>query len=541
LIVESRCASRIPDLQHLIFANQSQTTGRSIQRIDLSGSGVGDRIVIRLLDSIATSRMDNGTLASNDDVHDGNQATPPTGQLTISAVVVVPDATPTTTITTTSNDQTSLKSSIQWLNFASCDLTDQCAAALDRVLRSKHVVLQVLKLAHNRLSDSGIEQMVGGLASTSTLTWFDVHGNCIGARGIRQLGMALQRNGSIRSVRLGSNMIGDSESRGLWNVFARTSLSMLETLDLQNNVIGTAPMERLARVLENAHCRLRNINLSWNPLADQGVAHLAEALVANTSLRRLDLCHVEMSAIGMACLSSALINNDTLEHLNVSDNAIECFDDVALHMARLRRLRELDLTRTWTQSAHAFLHVASALAANPSIECLSLAHNRSDKVTIDALAESLTHNHRVRVLDLSGVRLNSACIDSLCDMLARNRTLTRLSLANNHLASKAMCPIAVALADDANSCLVELVLSRNHCDDKLADLLIKALETNRSLEHLELLPSIDCISPIKLALIQTRLRRGMTSAKRMRQRQRERERDRERAVSCMSYEMYHWN
>lgn len=414
---------------------------------------------------------------------------------------------------------------LTWLSLQGCELSDASANAIDRLLRTTRT-LRVLRLGYNELTAVAIESMMSGLAANESVRSLDLHGNQLGERGAQRLGVALQRNGALRKVRVGFNEIGDAGFMGLCKAFA-LDRSMLESLDVSHNLIGSGPMERLAEMLSaggsgstssggssggsmlssagKSVCRLKSLDLSWNPLADHGVQLLASALVSNTSLRRLALRHVELTHVSATLLLESVAMNDTLLELELRNNAIENMQALALRLASCRRLQRIDLARTWSTSSHAFAFVASALSANPSVTHISLAKNASDPAGIDALAEALTLNHRVRELDLTRVALSDRGVESLCDMLERNQTLQVLTLSDNALSSEALETLAVSIARTGGSSLRCLRLARNYADDRVAELFIKALDTNDTLESLELVPSLRPISPDKLQLIAKRL------------------------------------
>ena len=60
--------------------------------------------------------------------------------------------------------------------------------------------------------------------------------------------------------------------------------------------------------------------ISDNPIGDDGITHLAEALKKNTNLESLDISHCGITDVGVAPLAEALQVNNSLRELTVRGN-----------------------------------------------------------------------------------------------------------------------------------------------------------------------------------------------------------------------------
>jgi hypothetical protein len=92
---------------------------------------------------------------------------------------------------------------------------------------------------------------------------------------------------NIREVSLGHNHMTDEQLIPI--IKAIRGQTSLETLDLMHNSIGNVGCEKVATLLEDQSCNLHEIDLSMNQINNIGASILANKLVNNKKLKKLDL------------------------------------------------------------------------------------------------------------------------------------------------------------------------------------------------------------------------------------------------------------
>ena len=125
---------------------------------------------------------------------------------------------------------------------------------------------------------------------------------------------------NLQSLRLGINsMIALSNSIG--------SRKVVEKLNLADNSVTDYGMHSVKNIIKACGTKLVSLNLASNMISGQGVELLLEDLIANTSLKQLDLGVLESSMRknslgiqGAVCLAALLVRNKTLESLAINDN-----------------------------------------------------------------------------------------------------------------------------------------------------------------------------------------------------------------------------
>jgi serine/threonine protein kinase/hemoglobin-like flavoprotein/Ran GTPase-activating protein (RanGAP) involved in mRNA processing and transport len=331
--------------------------------------------------------------------------------------------------------------------------------------------LKSLWLAQNNLGQQGLELFVGSLRSEA-IELLDLASNEIGASGAMVLASSPFAR-RLRSLELADNQLGDA---GLVALLGASHLSGLAYLGVAQNGLSASGVKLLA----GAPPRLQRIDLSRNPLGQDGAGALAEALprmrVSSLAVRRC-----ELGGDGLCWIVRA--GEGRLSELEAAENALGA-DGVEL----LAMLPELASVRVLELSANAlgargaarlgispFLSglkrlvldsneledggvaaLARSADAMPLLDQLSLGDNRVRAPGVAALSESAL-TARLALLDLSYNELGDAGTDALARGHAWH-ALERLLLAGNGIGFGGA---ALLLSSPALPFLCGLDLSRN--------------------------------------------------------------------------------
>lgn len=215
------------------------------------------------------------------------------------------------------------------LSLAQCELGER---SLDRLAHSSLMAnLEVLDLHSNRMSDAGVARLAGA------------------------------RLGSIKTLRLADNFLGDAGAIHLANA---RELGSLARLGLGGNGIRQRGMEALAAVSWEA---ITDLNLSINPLGDEGIARLASSRWL-AGVHHLELAQTGMTDEGLLALLNRG-NLGSLRRLNLWGNQItDAGADALAHCDALESLTDLcvstehltergrDVLRNSSRLRHAIIH-----------------------------------------------------------------------------------------------------------------------------------------------------------------------------------------
>jgi hypothetical protein len=140
-------------------------------------------------------------------------------------------------------------------------LGDEGAFLLAELLPSLHPDLRVLEIVGNNITALGFQKLCGALIDCKRLKVLRAEWNVVGSRtlGVEALFQLLRLHTS------------------------------LERVDLRNNKIGDHCAGIIASIVEINHGNLKELDLKWNELTNNGAEKILKALFRNRHLRVLDL------------------------------------------------------------------------------------------------------------------------------------------------------------------------------------------------------------------------------------------------------------
>lgn len=195
----------------------------------------------------------------------------------------------------------------------------------------KHCI--VFKCRSNLINSLSIGSLCEGLGYFSSIEHLDLSDNQIGltptfqptTEGTRILMTALSNTRTIRVLKLARNALRDEDF--LIISTAVKVMPTLEVLDLQGNYchgIGMAPVKEAimshGAFDHGTKLGLKDINLSYNPLGDEGVMYMRDAISRSNTLIALRLKACEITDVGMKALHTVLSKNSSILWLDVSEN-----------------------------------------------------------------------------------------------------------------------------------------------------------------------------------------------------------------------------
>lgn len=259
---------------------------------------------------------------------------------------------------------------------------------------------------------------------------------------IVELTKALENNRYIKAIDLSYNDIGDNGIKEL------AKNKQIEELNLSNGISGYDDYYNHVTAIGIkflANSNLSKLNLSGNPVSDEGIKYLA----TNKTLIELDIEDCNISADGLCFLLKV---NTSLKRLNASSNEIE--DKGLSTISDNHTLEELDLSMCKiTGESTRFIE------KNDSLVRLQLAEN-----DIGQGAGRLANHVKIEFLGLGQCNV---CDEALF-FFGENKTIKELVLSYNKITSKGIKAIS------KNSVLTALHVGHNDIffDDQIINNLI---------------------------------------------------------------------
>lgn len=227
---------------------------------------------------------------------------------------------------------------IDELTLDKCLLRNQDGHLLQRILNENSI--KTLRLIRENV-DEIIDKIASRLSLSSSLQTLDLTGSQISSKSFAILMRCLSENTQLKSLILKDCGLGDKRVEDL-NHFLLTNRH-LKSLDLCGNDIGTTGIDLLAKEGLRQNTSLQKLQLSQNPLGDDGAMHLTKVLQTNSSLQSISLIDCEIWGPGCQHLAEGLIHMKGLKHLFVDG---EMQDYASLVLASLQH--NMTLTHVWT-------------------------------------------------------------------------------------------------------------------------------------------------------------------------------------------------
>ncbi|PHJ18889.1 leucine rich repeat-containing protein [Cystoisospora suis] len=290
---------------------------------------------------------------------------------------------------------------------------------------------------------------------------------------------------SLQSLNLSYNRLSDDGAVSLAALLGHCSA--LRILNVKGNDIKAKGTAILCESFRKHSSVLEDLDVSLNPVGDNGARALAEWLRDSRYLEKLnvDSCQIDMD--GLIALAAVLRETNRRQGLKKFWHR----SPLQSLSASLSHIGSKDFTQNpniLSLCSFFFLLLSSSTSLveiNPSLVELSLAKQSLRDQGIKILVPYLKMNHGLHTLDLSCNQITFFGSKAICDLLRANTPLEILKLDCNRLAEYGARYLALGL--EGNRHLHTLHLNKNHIPPEgLLYLANALLVKNRSLLRIAL-------------------------------------------------------
>ena len=260
-----------------------------------------------------------------------------------------------------------LNTSLAYLDLSECKLTAtaESGRALTDMLQT-NTTLKSLKLNRNiRISNEGAVYLAQGLPQNRGLETLSIV-RCGITTAVVELAEALKTNKCLLSLDISYNYVGERF------VHIVSSLQVNSTLrDLRAEVCGIAH----TAIVDIVGSSLQSLDLSENPIGDEGAEHIVQLVTNSCSLYQLNLRGCGIGDKGVECLASSLEGKSSLEILHIPCNQFTDTGLLALgrSLKRNKALKTLDVAICGTQVGKK--QFVLSLCENEHLTYLRLSHD----------------------------------------------------------------------------------------------------------------------------------------------------------------------
>ena len=240
-----------------------------------------------------------------------------------------------------------LNTTLEHVHLCFCDIGPLGAKHLAQAL-CVNTSVKLLNLYGNAIGDQGAEVIAMVLRAEQCRTVkttlecknvkIELDGCCIGPVGAQVLAQSLCTNTTVKNISLCGNPIGDEGAMAFASMLGgsiprvvsfENAQTALQDVSLSKCSIGSVGAQHLAQAL-CVNTSVKALDLSHNPLGDEGAKALAEMLggngaegsgTVNTTLEHVDLGWCSIGNIGAVHLAQALCVNTSVKTLDLSINS----------------------------------------------------------------------------------------------------------------------------------------------------------------------------------------------------------------------------
>jgi Leucine-rich repeat (LRR) protein len=278
------------------------------------------------------------------------------------------------------------------------------------------------------LSRDNVQQLKAMLRRNTVLQDLNLTGDALGGSGFAEVASALYRNTSVQRLDVSGNVLDDLAAANALRELLRRNKT-ITGLCIDNNDFGSnvAVMRCIADGFRT-NKTLQVLDLSCCELDDQGLSILAESLgQQKRGLVKLSLCENQITCTGLRALvdnATAALSNVT--HLDLSANPV--LDEGATFLAEALRLQTLpSLNYLHLMDCHisddGLAALMSALEENETLEFLDLKGNTFSVQGYLALASSLPNIKGLRQIDFSWTTADPSVMSAMLEGFRKNTSL----------------------------------------------------------------------------------------------------------------------
>ena len=231
---------------------------------------------------------------------------------------------------------------ITYLYLRNCSIGDQEAEMLARY-KDLIFSLKVLDLSYNDVTYKGMKSVVAIIKSSSNLTHLLMDDNPVGDDGIQlfslltlehliklnirdismteigtyALGEYLKFDKSLQSLKISDNYIEDNGLTGILHSFPSALVRLIVTKCCLTST-GAVNISKMLSINKT----LKHLEISNNPIGDDGISAISDGLHVNTTLIQLVARNCKFYSKGAKAVAKMLLANKALKYLDISNNHI---------------------------------------------------------------------------------------------------------------------------------------------------------------------------------------------------------------------------
>ena len=397
-----------------------------------------------------------------------------------------------------------------YLGINSIKLISKILYTSDRISR--------LNLTRNNLGDYGIEILINSIKNSMSLISLNITSNSITHKGGKIIFQLLQDQQSIIDLNI-SSIEGTNRNRltalGIKNIecFLNNNI-FIETFNISGNSIKDEGFKLICQGLNDNNsllnlnvsnndihfkgiyqglnsisvCKLYSLNISNNPLLDEGLKCLSTKLKNLQNLHKLNVSNCNFQFPGFEHLIHTLQFNKRIEYLNVSGNDLKKSDFEKLKPCFASfGIRNLNMSKCFLGNESAFI-LGECIIGNESIKKLNISENKISDVGFKSFIPLFSTNNSIEAFDCSSNYISDVSAKEFINNIKYNRCLKKINFYDNQLKNE-MGNLFIEILE-FNKTLIYINLIFNRVQMKTIDEINRILKLNSEKQKAKFIPNI---------------------------------------------------
>ena len=375
------------------------------------------------------------------------------------------------------------------LNLTRNNLGDNGVKILINSIKNSHSLVS-LNITSNSISHKGGDVIFGELTHQQSIIDLNVSSiegtnrNRLTADGIRNIEQFLKKNYFIETLNICGNSIKDEGfinlSKGL------NENQTLTKLIISNNDISPKGLSLgLNEILSN---KLEFLNISNNPILDEGIKKLTDYLKIFNNLRKLNISNCGFEFPGFEHLMNALQSIKRIEYLNVSGNNIksENFENIKPCFSSFG-VKYLNMAKCSLGNDSALI-LGECLESNETIKTLNISNNKITDLGFRSFIPLFKNNNAIENFDCSVNYITDLTAKHFIKNLKFNRGLKRINFFDNQLKNEIGNLFIEILETNKN--LISINLVYNRVQMKTIEEINRILKLNHEKQKAKFIPNL---------------------------------------------------
>lgn len=344
-----------------------------------------------------------------------------------------------------------------------------------------------LNLSKNNFGDTGIELLINAVKDSISLVSLDISSNRISYKGGQKIFSIFVNQQSIIDFNISSHEgINRNRltSKGIKSIVKYLSKNLfIESLNLSGNSLKNEGFELICKGLNN-NISLQNLNISHNDIQETGITHSLK-IINMTKLFSINLSNNPILDDGLITFTHSLRHFPELREINISNCGIEFkgFKELLSTLQSVRRINSLDISNN-KLSSNRFDELKTYFCSF-GLKYLNLSRCQLGDESAYPLGECMIQNETICKLNISNNKITDMGFKSFIYLFNTNSTLENFDCSSNFISNLTVKDLLLNI--EYNRTLKYLNLYDNQLHNDIGKLILEVLERNKTLLNINLL------------------------------------------------------